>query len=245
MERLITRLKRNRMEMDLERIVGLALSILVVLMVLAGSYIALHTTSTHQAISPTAINSESQQFVLKSCKVIDLNGYASIELHFESSIYPIDLTISLSGEILDFKIIEGDAGPVLLKLVKQPFTNVKGKYVLKVGSPHGAVFTTTIEVDGPVPIIEDVKSHPSTLPNVVNLKLSIRNVGDAPLYVTPSTLKIYIDGYEVPVHTDIHVIEPGTSKLVDVELLLGQPTAGIHTVTIILVNRTYTQQLPI
>lgn len=176
-------------------------------------------TTTSQTARPstastkTTVNASAASFAVGAVEVADVGGYPTLKITFNSSAYPISFKLFKGGAEVSSYVA---TGPVAyLHLSDQPHANL-GPATYSVAAYYGGreIWNYTLSIRGVSPAVEVLEAgayaDASGL-EITNLTVSVTNLGDAPLYLGPDVLKVYLDGAQVPADVEEAVVEPNGS----------------------------------
>jgi len=175
-------------------------------------------------------------FTVNSVSIVDHNGIPSVKIVFDTRKYPITFyLLSSEGEKLGQTSASIPEKVVYLSLAKW-HENIVGRrmYQVKAYYYDNEVWSTSLTVNGVKPEVEKlgvvINSFAVSLKNI-----TIRNMGDVPLYVSssPENVVIYIDGTKIYDPNIDSVVMSNEEKTIPVNVSL---IGSINTVHIIKVN---------
>ncbi|MEZ0248369.1 MAG: hypothetical protein ABWJ97_03765, partial [Thermoproteus sp.] len=193
--------------------------------------------TTTAAITTTTSSAAAISFEVEGMRVVDVGGYPTLEVAFKSDARPIYFKLFRGGA--EVSTYNATGGVAYLRLSYRPYANLAREVYTVVAYYRGReVWSGSVSVEGPRPAFEvlgvGARADAAGL-EIDNLTLSVENLGDAPLYLTPDVLSIYLDGAEVAAGLNETVVEPNATATVEVRVYASISRYAVgyaHVVTV-------------
>jgi len=164
------------------------------------------------------------KFEAKSIEIVDRDGYPTVKIVFETSKYPVSFYLLTSeGEKISESTVDKPEKVTYLPLKSlKPFTNIvkEVSYVMKAYYSNTEIWSKKITIKGVKPEVKLVNINTSNGPlhlSINRATFKVKNLGDAPLYLTADSIEVYLDDRRVAAGA-LEVVLPGEEKTVDFDI---------------------------